>query len=149
MRNLIDIVVDAKDGVIPTHEECYYAMLALSGKLHFVQKDLEAIAEAVETKEEKRILMTTRIRTAGGRAKVADSHFKFLKMEPTKWLGESGNPFSEQSKNFRDMGKKILEKAGVKLEDTNVPLSFVVWYSGMEIDKISKAYERFQKEKPN
>ena len=40
--------MDASDGVLPSHEECFFAMLALRSKMHFYHRDLMAIAEAYE-----------------------------------------------------------------------------------------------------
>lgn len=44
MRTLFDIVEGAKDGIKPSHDECYYAMLALDALLHFDHQDLRRLA---------------------------------------------------------------------------------------------------------
>lgn len=49
MRKLVEIIESAKDGQMPTHEECYYAMLALSA-LHYF--DHHALSELDEKHRE-------------------------------------------------------------------------------------------------
>lgn len=113
MRQICEIIADAKEGKVPTHEECFWTMLALSGKLHFVTRDLEAIGETLDKK--KSLELTAAIRV-GSQEKVLKDKFDFLKKDPVLWLGNSGNPFTEEYKAWYEMGKNIIEKAtGEKL----------------------------------
>jgi hypothetical protein len=107
-RMICSIVADAKDGKIPSHEECYWTMLALSSMLHFSRRNLESIAESMDTG--KNLEMTCKI-YLGSADKVQEERFKWMRTPPKKWLGESGNPFSEENKKWRDMGRKIIKNA--------------------------------------
>ncbi len=110
MRMLCEIVADAKDGVVPTHEECFWAMLALSGKLHFANRTAIAISEKIDGGEDRKILLSVKIHLRSEK-NVREDHFNFLRKDPKEWLGDSGNPFTEESKKWMEMGKAIIEKA--------------------------------------
>lgn len=108
MRRLIDIVSDSKDGKIPDHEECFWAMLALYNKLHFVFRDLEAIGEAHEKGKVSGISVALR---AKDRESVIADRFSFMRIPPKEFLGDTGNPFSETALRFKNLSQKILDKA--------------------------------------
>jgi hypothetical protein len=108
MRKINEIVSDAAQGNIPSHEECYYALLALRSKLHFYHRDLMVIAEAYENKKVTGISVGLR---AGSRDKVIKDRIDFSNLTPLEFLGESGNPFTEENKMWRDMADKIYDKA--------------------------------------
>lgn len=110
MRRIVDILSDAAEGNVPNHEECYWALLALRGKLHFVFQDLQKIAEAYEKQNPMQLEISLRMR-AGSAEKIFSDRQKFQLMDPKKWLGDSGNPFTEENKQFKDMADMILKKA--------------------------------------
>lgn len=119
MRTTNEIVADAKDGKIPTHEECFWAMLALSGRMHFFVRDLEAIGEALDTqvlngedptKRNNKILLRCAVHI-GTQQKVRKTRIDFGNKSPQEWLGDSGNPFHPDTIKFMDMGKKLLDNA--------------------------------------
>lgn len=107
-RDICSIVADAKDGKIPSHEECFWTMLALSGMLHFSRRSLECIAEKMG--DDKKLLTACTIHL-GSMECVNEERFKWMKTNPQVWLGEMGNPFSKENKAFRDMGKQIIKNA--------------------------------------
>lgn len=117
MRQICEIVADAKDGKIPTHEECYWVMLALSGKLHFANGDLRKIAEAMEKGDANKLMFSAKLQLSSEQ-KVYSDHFNFLKTDPLKWLGTMGNPFTEENKRFTDMGKQIIANAEKRIKDS-------------------------------
>lgn len=108
MRTVNQIILDAKDGKIPSHEECYYTMLAINSRLHFYHRDLMAIAESYEKGKVTGIAVGLR---AGSTDKLMEERMKFSKSDPLKWLGESGDPFSKKHKMWQDLANKILENA--------------------------------------
>lgn len=115
MRNIAEIISDAKDGIVPNHEECFWTMLALSGKLHFAMRDLEAIGEALTLYNDNKLRLFCELRVKSKESVFTDK-FHFHKLDPKKYVGNSHNPFSEECRQWRDMGKKIIENAtGVKL----------------------------------
>lgn len=108
MRKINEILSDATQGNIPSHEECYYTLLALRSKLHFYHRDLMAIAEAYEKGKVKGFAVSLR---ANDRETVMKDRIDFSNLTPLEFLGESGNPFTEENKMWRDMGDKIYKKA--------------------------------------
>jgi hypothetical protein len=107
-RTICDIVADAKEGIIPSHEECYWTMLSLSSMLYFSRRELEEIAKSMD--KGKNLEFTCKIHLQS-EDKVHEKHTKWLLTQPKKWLGESGNPFTETNKKWRDMGRKIIKNA--------------------------------------
>jgi len=121
MRTTNEIIIDAKDGKIPSHEECFWAMLALSGRLHFTYGDLKAIAEAYEAtkanidkaesdKAQKQLQLRLHMHATSA-SKIWKERASFGNMDPQVWLGDMGNPFDPKTAKFHDAAKKILENA--------------------------------------
>jgi len=107
MRKLIDIVESAKDGKMPTHEECYWAMLALSHLHYFEANDLRSITNG---KEDIRSKMT------------ADEAFRRRKIafdkSPMDWVGWPNDPSNPEYQKVRATAFKVFEKAtGTPLKD--------------------------------
>lgn len=50
-RTLFEIIESAEEGNVPTHGECYYAMLALKSLKFFSEQDGQRISEAVLEKK--------------------------------------------------------------------------------------------------
>lgn len=117
-RRIVDIVADAKEGKIPTHEECYWALLSLSSMNHFQNQDLIKIEEAYnatlnepEDLAKKRMILGLCLSL---RAKdVRKGHLARMRNTPSKYLGYLGNPFTEEAKKFRKMGEGLLKKIGL------------------------------------
>ena len=113
MRKIEDILIDASEGNIPSHEECYYTLLALRAKLHFLYSDLQKIAEAYEKQNVKLLKLNIHLR-AGSEEKVIADRMAFKRQDPLTWLGESGIPFSPENKRWRNMADVILKKVEEK-----------------------------------
>ncbi|MCE7039261.1 hypothetical protein [Dyadobacter sp. CY312] len=120
MRRLVDILVDASDGKIPSHEECYWALLMLKSVNHFQKRDLEGIEERyLKFKEDpsdknlKLLSTTLGMRLAG----LGEKAHRTMRTDPLTYLGDSGNPFTEENKAWSDMGDKILSKALKKIDE--------------------------------
>jgi hypothetical protein len=107
-RMICEIVADAKDGIVPSHEECFWTMLALSAMLHFSRRNLEYIAKAMETGKNLDRYCGITLKSA---AHVHAQRFNWMRLTPKKWLGDSGNPFTEANKKWREMGKQIIKEA--------------------------------------
>jgi hypothetical protein len=108
MRTYLEIIIDAKDGKVPTHEECYFALLMADSRSHFLERDLQAIEEAFE-KSDMKGTFSAKLRSKN----VRETGFKFRKLNPLKYLGND-HPWSKKTKNFRNIGQKILEKLAIK-----------------------------------
>lgn len=107
MRKLIEIVESAKDGKMPTHEECYWAMLALSHLHYFETTDLRSVAA---NKEDVRTKMITE--EAFRRRKIA------MDKSPKDWVGWSHDPSNPEYQKMRATAFKVFEKAtGTSLKD--------------------------------
>lgn len=105
MKKLIDIVESAKDGKMPTHEECYWAMLALSHLHYFESTDIRSISS---NKDDVRTKM------------IADEAFRRRKIafdqSPKSWVGWSNDPSNPDYQKMRATAFKVFEKAtGEKL----------------------------------
>lgn len=123
MRNLLDILVDAKDGKVPSHEECFWALLHLSAMNHHNERTLIALEEAKE-KGGKALIFAAKLRLN----KIRESQMNARKKTPQEYLGEIGNPFHPTNKAFTEMGEKIIEAAMKRVEakemnDDSVPKS--------------------------
>jgi hypothetical protein len=99
MRTLFEIVEGARDGQKPTHDECYFAMLALGYLLGMDHRDLrEACTGASELK--KRLMMNSSF----------DRYKKALDADPEKWLGPTGTPGTLENTQIRKMAFGVLKK---------------------------------------
>jgi hypothetical protein len=110
MRTLFDIVEGAKDGDKPSHDECYYAMLALDALLHFDHMELMNIHKAAEEGKPSLVLRASMAYSESfRRSKLA--HAK----PPQEWLGGQV-PENPEYQRFRKIAFKVAEKAtGEKL----------------------------------
>lgn len=82
MRKLIDIISSAKAGDIPTHDECYYALLAVESLSKF---DGEALMQLA--------FKPSKFLTPGRQhAESFRRHKLALKKSPLEWLGPNYDP---------------------------------------------------------
>jgi hypothetical protein len=100
VRKLIDIVEGAKDGKMPTHDECYWAMLALSHLHYFEVSDIRTLTKSEDS---ARVRMTT------------EEGFRRRKMamdkSPKDWVGWSHDPSNPEYQKMRATAFKVFEKA--------------------------------------
>ncbi len=102
MRNLGDIIEAAKDGQMPTHEECYWAMLALHSLAWFGKNDLLQIAY-----DERPKLFLTPQRRCDESVKRWGLAYK---KDPKEWVGPSFDPSNPEYQRERAVHKKIADK---------------------------------------
>lgn len=102
MRTLIEIIEEAKDGIMPTHEECYYAMLAYSSMLYFDHKALQD--ELLSEKETPKFIKEMKAQNSFDMLKGA------LNKSPKEWLGDSHDPMKPEYQKFRKAAGKLLDK---------------------------------------
>jgi hypothetical protein len=114
MRSIAAIVSDAKDGIVPSHEECFWVMLALSGMLHFSRSTMESIAKSFK-EDDKRVVFTAKLHLTS-HERTFKERYDWLKADPQIWLGDTGNPFHPETKKFHEMAQKIADKALKKIE---------------------------------
>lgn len=98
MRTLFEIVEGARDGRKPSHDECYFAMLALDALLGMDHRDLREVCLDPRP-------LKCRLKMDGSfeRFKAA------LDADPQQWLGRSV-PGDPEYDRFRAAGKRLLEK---------------------------------------
>ena len=105
MRKILEIIIDAKDGKIPNHEECYYALLAYASFSNFLERDFINIDES--EKKDSSILLRAKLASS----KMRERAMAFRNQTPIDWLGELHNPLTASGKRFSDMGNKIIDNA--------------------------------------
>lgn len=110
MRTLFEIVEGAKDSNKPTHDECYYAMLALDSLRHF---DHHALMDIYQAGDELKPSLMMRVKGAFPesfrRSKAA------FDRDPQQWLGNNV-PENPEQQRMRKMAFKVFERAtGVDL----------------------------------
>jgi hypothetical protein len=101
MRTLFEILEDAKDGNMPSHEECFYAMLAVDGLRYF---DAKALRDMVQNPSSP---FNTPAFQEGESVKRKKAAFD---KSPQEWLGDTGDPASSKYQAIRNFGKKALDK---------------------------------------
>jgi len=102
MRTLGDIIEDAKSGSMPTHEECYWAMLAVESLHSFAALRVLKMTAGEPVKEV--------VRREYGRSSWSMSK-SALKADPKKWLGPNHDPSNPEVQRFRSMSLKLMDKA--------------------------------------
>lgn len=102
MRSLYEIITDAKDGNMPTHEECYYAMLAYDAMFYFDHKNL--LETLLAEKQSPDFIRKLR----------ADNSHKMysgaMGKSPKEWLGWNNDPANPEYQKMRRAGEKLLNK---------------------------------------
>ena len=113
MRTLSKIIESAKDGQTPTHDECYWAMLALEALQHFDHMDVRNIATALnEGKPSAKMRANMAMEEGFRRFKTA------LASNPKEWVGWRNDPANPDYQKMRVTTFKVFEKAtGVDLRD--------------------------------
>jgi hypothetical protein len=101
MRTLYEIIEAAKSGNKPTHDECYWAMLALSALSFFDKRDLREIAHGKVNK----------IMTPEWRANESWNRWKrALDKSPKEWVGPNNDPANPDYQKMRKAGLALLDK---------------------------------------
>jgi hypothetical protein len=114
MRTLMEITESAKDGQKPTHDECYWAMLALDMLLASANLDLRAALEhlVIEGRQAPSELVGNML---------LEENFQRSKRvyaaDPKVWLGPSWDPSNPQRQKERQTHKRILGRFMKKFEE--------------------------------
>lgn len=108
MRTLYEIINDAKDGKMPTHEECYYGMLAYESLLNFDHTKLRT--EMTSDKPTSPII----------KKMISENSFAMYKgaldKSPQAWLGTNHDPINKGYQEMRKLGNKLFDKAVKNLD---------------------------------
>lgn len=102
MKTLFEIIETAKDGGMPTHEECYWAMLALDA--------LSTLDRMVFNRE---MLKEPATRIEFRRLHAENSHKSWhtaLNKAPKDWLGPEHDPSNAENQRVRKIHKRIYDK---------------------------------------
>lgn len=100
LRTLVEIIEAAKDGQMPTHEECYWAMLALESLYGFDRKAIRELAtkpESVFNTPKYQYEMSHQRREAAS------------KTAPKEWMGPSFDPANPEYQATRSACKKVVD----------------------------------------
>lgn len=102
MRTLYEIITDAKDGKMPTHEECYWAMLAYESMLNIEHRQLRE--ELLKEKRSPEFVREMKAKTS------MDMYKGALAKPPKEWLGWDNDPANPEYQKRRNVGKKLVDK---------------------------------------
>ena len=100
MRTLSEILVSAKNGTKPTHEECYWSMLVLDALNHFNYSALERLTQNTNELFDADF----QLEEAFNREKAA------LDTCPKKWIGWSNDPANSAYQRERQVALKVFDK---------------------------------------
>jgi hypothetical protein len=116
MRTLFEIIDGAKSGEMPTHEECYWAMLALSALQHFDHMSLMRLAEKEEKQEKKPLF--------GADFSHQESHRRLriaLNKSPKEYVGPNDDPSNPDVQSRRQIFLNVLEELSTHKKDCLCP----------------------------
>lgn len=102
MRTLYEIIESAKDGQMPSHEECYWAMLCYEAMFSIEHMGLRnALLNDKPIQEFIRKLK-------------AENSFNMYKnalnKSPKDFVGPNNDPSNPEYQRFREVGKKLIDK---------------------------------------
>lgn len=102
MRTLYEIINDAKDGKMPSQEECYYAMLTYESLLNFDHSKLrgELAADNPSGPMMKKMILDNSFNIYKGA----------LDKSPQAWLGANHDPMVESYHKKRESDAKLFDK---------------------------------------
>lgn len=103
MRTLGEIIETARDGTMPTHQECYWAMLALNALSTF---DSMAFSRMARMEQDSKPCFAVISH---------EEHFNRNKRafaeDPKKWVGWNNDPANPEFQVRRSMARRIFDKA--------------------------------------
>lgn len=108
MRTLYEIINSAKDGDMPTHEECYWAMLCYEAMLFFDHKNL---CDALMKKPEPEFIRKMKAENSFDMIK------KAMNKSPKDWIGWDNDPSNPEYQQRRKIGNALFEKIANQVED--------------------------------
>ena len=96
MRTLGEIIESAKSGKKPTHDECYWSMLALESLGTLDSLDIRKLLEPSKIFTPEHV-----------HEKNWDRWKKALGIDPKVWIGPHNDPSSAEYQKQREISKKI------------------------------------------
>ena len=108
MRTLYEIINDAKDGIRPSADECYYALLAYESMMTMDHGKLRNILSS--EKPLPKFIAELELNNSHNMYRNA------LNKSPQDWLGWNYDPANPAYQEFRRVGGKILDKVIKKME---------------------------------
>ncbi len=112
VRTLFEIIDAAKDGEMPTHEECYWAMLAFDALMYFDHHDMQNLVERPQN-----VLNNPK----SYYEKQFRRHKTALNTSPKDWVGPNNDPSNPAYQSFRNVGKKLIDKVLGDTDETKAP----------------------------
>lgn len=113
-RTLVDIIEGARDGVKPTYDECYLAMLVLDSLLTFERSAIRRLLDP------KRRALAEKHPKLFGVEHVHEESFRRCKAAfekpPREWLGEHNIPGHPEQVKWRRTAKAMLSEVERRLE---------------------------------
>lgn len=100
MRTVFEIVEDAKAGGKPTHDECYFAMLALSALLGMEHRELREVCQEGCSQFRRNLTMNSSF----------ERYKRFLDADPQEWLGPNHTPGTPENNRLRKAAFAVLKK---------------------------------------
>jgi len=109
MRTLFEIIESAKDGNKPTHDECYWTMLALDALHNFDARDV------LEMKSDSQLRKELRASESFRRNKSA------LNTPPDKFVGWNNDPTNPAYQKMRKVAFGLLAKVEAEMDAKKEP----------------------------
>jgi hypothetical protein len=103
MRTTLEIIIAVKDNQPVTEQELKLALLAMSSIEHFVQGQLDALIEAVESGK------SAKLRAALAK-QMRETMFRAKKSDPEKWLGPENIPGNPKHDERLRWAKRLFKK---------------------------------------
>ena len=101
MRTLSEIIESAKDGNMPTHEECYWAMLVFNALLVIDNRTIRDLA-----------FRPSKVLTTEFYANESFNRLKnALQKDPKTYMGPNNDPANPDCQKRRQVALKIYDKA--------------------------------------
>ena len=106
MRTLSEIIDSAKDGNKPSHDECYWAMLALSALHHFDHRALMELPDKTNAQLAFRLNWEREETFRRSKAAYAKS--------PQEYVGWNNDPANPEYQRERQVALRLFKKFEIK-----------------------------------
>jgi hypothetical protein len=111
LRTLSEILDAAKDDQVTTHEECLYALLAMSALHHFDHMDVRRQGDPEAATHRAAFVMKAKAEESFRRFKIA------LDSDPKRYVGWNNDPKNPAYRQRRAGALKLLDKLTADKED--------------------------------
>lgn len=100
MRSVFEIIEEAKGGGMPSHEECYWAMLALDAITTIDKRTIDRLSGDKATDLVKSM----------SKDEVFRRWKQFLNADPKAWLGPNHDPSNPECQRMRKIAFGVMKK---------------------------------------